>query len=452
MKKDIYHSLKKLKLVNILIKKKGETKPIMYEIRFLDTFAFMASSLESLATNLRSSDDINELRKIFKNTSNEFKNDEQFLLMIQKGIYPYDYIENFNKLYENYLPDINSFYSKLNKSNCDIKDYKHAQNVFKTFGCKNILDYYNIYLKSDVLLLSDIWDNFRKVCYTNYGLDTCYYYTAPGLSFDAMLKITKINLELLTDVDMFKMVESGIRGGISQISHRHAIANNKYMSNYKPSNIINDENMYKFLYYDNTLKTKIDKIEYAIINVIKWYNNSKKRTHVNEIKLIKVEYKYDRLFKIYDYKIFFVTDGNENVKFNSMGTIFYNKIELRTHDVEIIDAERDDKFVDSQEMIFEQKQEIKRELKQYIDSKRTNDKSKNIVYKDKETGNIIPKNTLNEIKIKEGIEKGLLEIIDDGESCTVYLNANNLYDYAKCQYLPMEIINGMKKNGIKKKY
>ena len=122
----------------------------MFEIRFIDTFAFMASSIEKLSDNLRSSDDVNELRKIFKNTSDEFKDDEQFKLMIQKGVYPYDYIDNFNRLYENYLPDINCFYSKLNKSGCDIKDYKHAQKVFNVFGCKNILDYHNVYLKSPV--------------------------------------------------------------------------------------------------------------------------------------------------------------------------------------------------------------------------------------------------------------------------------------------------------------
>jgi hypothetical protein len=224
---------KNIKVGEYVDKETDKVKNVMYEIRFIDTFAFMATSIESLSNNLRSaSNDVNELRKIFKNTSDEFKNDEQFLLMIQKGVYPYDYIDNFNRLYESYLPDINTFYSKLYDSKCDIKDYKHAQNVFNKFGCKSLLDYHNIYLKSDVLLLSDIWDNFRKVCYFNYGLDTCYYYTAPGLSFDSMLKITKINLELLTDVDMFKMVESGIRGGISQISHRHAVANNKYMSNY----------------------------------------------------------------------------------------------------------------------------------------------------------------------------------------------------------------------------
>jgi hypothetical protein len=242
--------------------KTGDIKNIMYEIRFIDTFAFMTSSLESLANNLRSSDDVNQLRKISKNTSDEYKNDEQFLLMIQKGVYPYDYIDNFNRLYESYLPDINSFYSKLNDSKCDIIDYRHAQNVFNKFGCRSLLDYHNIYLKSDVLLLSDIWDNFRKVCYNNYGLDTCYYYTAPGLSFDAMLKHTKINLELLTDVNMFKMVESGIRGGISQISHRHVIANNKYMNNYDPSKnkIYKDKKTGATICKDKLDETKINEM------------------------------------------------------------------------------------------------------------------------------------------------------------------------------------------------
>ena len=191
-----------------------------YEIRFIDTFAFMASSIEKLSKNLRNNNDINELRNSFKYTSQYFTNDEHFLGMIKKGVYPYDYIDNFNWLYENYLPDINCFYSKLNKSGCEINDYKHAQKVFNVFGCKNILDYHNVYLKSDVLLLSDIWDNFRTVCFNNYGLDTSYYYTSPGLSFDSMLKMTYINLELLTDIEMFKMVEDGIRGGISQISQK----------------------------------------------------------------------------------------------------------------------------------------------------------------------------------------------------------------------------------------
>jgi hypothetical protein len=205
----------------------------MFEIRFIDTLAFMATSLCSLADNLKNEcKNICEMRETFKNTSSEFTDDKQFLLMIEKGIYPYDYITNFNVLYQNELPTIDKFYSRLNNSNCSDEDYEKAIKVWQTFNCNSLLDYHNIYLKSDVLLLTDIWENFRNVCYTNYELDCAYYYTAPGLSFDAMLKETKIELELLTEKDMFEFVEEGIRGGISQISTRHAVANNKYMTSY----------------------------------------------------------------------------------------------------------------------------------------------------------------------------------------------------------------------------
>ena len=87
--------------------------------------------------------------------------------MIRKGVYPYDYINNYDKLthYTSYLPDINEFNNILNKSTCSKEDYEHAQNVYKKFQCTRFLDYHNIYLKSDVLLLSDIWDNFRKINY-----------------------------------------------------------------------------------------------------------------------------------------------------------------------------------------------------------------------------------------------------------------------------------------------
>ena len=112
--------------------------------------------------------------------------------MIQKGIYPYDYIDDYKKLSDTKLPNIKSFYSKLNDSECNIDDYKRALNVWDKFECKTLLDYHNIYLITDVLLLTDIWENFRSVCYKVYNLDCEYYYTAPGLSFDAMI-IQKLN-------------------------------------------------------------------------------------------------------------------------------------------------------------------------------------------------------------------------------------------------------------------
>jgi hypothetical protein len=213
------------------------TRPIMFEIRFIDTFAFMASSIESLAQNLRNScQTISDKRKVFKNVSDHFKDDEQFELMTQKGIYPYDWVNDYEKLNSDKLPSRKDFYSKLTNSKCNKKEYQQALKVWETFKCKKFLDYHNIYLISDVLLLTDIWENFREVCFKNYNLDCEYYYTAPSLSFDSMLKMTKIELELLTDLDKYLFVENGIRGGISQISKRHAVANNKYMSNYHLDN------------------------------------------------------------------------------------------------------------------------------------------------------------------------------------------------------------------------
>jgi hypothetical protein len=104
------------------------------------------------------------------------------------------------------------------------------------------MDYHNLYLTSDVLLLADIWENFRKVCYKIYKLDVCYYYTAPGLSWDAFLKHTcehrkDFYIELLTDMDMYLLFEKSIRGGLSQISKRYAKANHKELSDYNPNAI-----------------------------------------------------------------------------------------------------------------------------------------------------------------------------------------------------------------------
>jgi len=213
--------------------KENKMKNIYFDIRFLDTIAFMATSIEKLVDNLASGcKDIASLRESFPNTSDHFKDDEQFKLMTQKGIYPYDFIDSYDKLNIDYLPEKKEFYSRLYDSECSDEDYNQALLVWKTFNCKSFMDYHNLYLVSDVTLLSDVWNAFRNTCYQNYNLDCTYYYTAPGLSFDAMLKHTKIELELFTDVDMYEFQESGIRGGLSQISTRHAVANNKYMSSY----------------------------------------------------------------------------------------------------------------------------------------------------------------------------------------------------------------------------
>ena len=134
------------------------------------------------------------------------------------------------------------FFDELKQEAIKPALYDKAQIVWNKFNCTTLLDYHNLYLISDVLLLADVWENFRKTCFKIYGLDPNYYYTAPGLSWDAFLKHANeeslrkhgkpFEIELLTDIDMFQMFESGIRGGLSQISKRYAKANNKYMTTY----------------------------------------------------------------------------------------------------------------------------------------------------------------------------------------------------------------------------
>ena len=190
---------------------------------FLDSFQFMSSSLDNLTKNLP--DDA------FIFTQQEFIN-EQFNLMKQKGTYPYDYMDSFQKFNDTHLPIKKDFFSILYNQHITHEQYDHAQTVWNTFNLKTMGDYHDLYLKSDTLLLADVFENFRKTCLQYYKLDPCHYFSSPGLSWDAMLKMTKIKLELITDIDMFQFIEKGLRGGTSYIANRFSEANNKYMENF----------------------------------------------------------------------------------------------------------------------------------------------------------------------------------------------------------------------------
>ena len=204
-----------------------------FEIRFIDSFKFLQLSLSKLVENLVKTKNPSD----FKNLNKAIKSS----LLIRKGLYPYDYVTSIDKLKETKLPSKEAFYSKLYDEEISDEDYQHAIKVWNTFNCQTLQDYHDLYLTTDVLLLADVFENFRKTCLHHYKLDPCHYYTAPGLAWDACLKETKQELELLKDYDMLMMFEQGIRGGISHISKRYAEANNKCMKDFdelQPSTFI----------------------------------------------------------------------------------------------------------------------------------------------------------------------------------------------------------------------
>ena len=168
-----------------------------------------------------------ELIKRFANTCDNGLH--KFILLLRKGVYPYEYIDNWEKFDETSLLDKESFYSSLNMENIDDIDYRHGSNVFKKFKLQNLGEHYDLYVQSDTLLLADVFENFRNMCIKVYELDPTHFLSLPGLAWQACLKKTNVKLELLTDYDMLLMVKEGVRGGICHSIHRYVKANNKYM-------------------------------------------------------------------------------------------------------------------------------------------------------------------------------------------------------------------------------
>ena len=260
----------KYRTFSVPIKKKiEENMDITYKIKFIDSFRFMATSLSKLVDNL--TDNIHndkcikcksylyfvramneklifkcidcekeyekefnkELIERFANTYKFCDNDlNKFVMFLRKGVYPYEYIDGWDKFNEKIIPSKELICSNLTLENITKTDYAHANNVSKKFNINNLGEYHDLYVRSDTLLLADIFENFRQSCLKNYELDPAHFVSLPGLAWQACLKKTNVELELLTDYDMLLMVEEGIRGGICHAIQRYAKANNKYMKDY----------------------------------------------------------------------------------------------------------------------------------------------------------------------------------------------------------------------------
>ena len=166
--------------------------------------------------------------------------------MIRKGVYPYECMDGWEKFEEAILPPKDAFYSRFNMKGISDQNHEHVQQVWNIMEKKTLGCFHDAYLKTDVLLLVDVFEAFRYTCLKNYKLDPAQFYTSPGLAWQALLKTAteqgehekrhkdcelcpdKFRLELLTDIDMLLMFEKGIRGEITQAVKRYAKANNKY--------------------------------------------------------------------------------------------------------------------------------------------------------------------------------------------------------------------------------
>ena len=155
-------------------------------------------------------------------------------ILLRKGIYPYEYMDGWSRFNEESLLPKEAFYSKLTGKGITDGDYAHGKSVWEAFGCTSLGDYHDLYLRTDVLLLADVFENFRKLCLGRYKQYPAHYFSSPGLSWDALLKPTGVEVELLTDIDMHLFIEKGLRGGISIASRCFAKANNPNVPDYDP--------------------------------------------------------------------------------------------------------------------------------------------------------------------------------------------------------------------------
>lgn len=184
----------------------------------------MQSSLAKLVSDL-----VKEGMEHLELFDREFPQKEQQEMLLRKGVYPYTWMDCEKKFSVTKLPPRTKFYNELSKSHTTPEDYEHAQKVWERFHIRNMGEYHDLYLKCDVLQLGCVFERFRNMCIQNYQIDSLNFFTSAELAWSAALKITQCKLTVITDPDIYHFWESGMRGGISQVSNRYAKANNPYL-------------------------------------------------------------------------------------------------------------------------------------------------------------------------------------------------------------------------------
>ena len=243
---------------------------------FIDSMQFTNCNLDKLVKNLNDRD--------FRYSSEELSG-EQLKLVKEKGVYPYEYVSSFKKFSEHKLPDKCEFFSSLKDCGINEKEYERALTVWKVFKIKDLGQYHDLHLKTNVLLLCDAFEKFIDTCSKYYGLDPFHYFSAPRLSWDAMLKMTRIKLELISDVNMLLSNEKGMRGGISCISkiHSKVDGDDKFIRYWDANNLYGWASNLPLPYHDFNFLTKKEISEFC-------WNSISENSSIDYILEVDIEY------------------------------------------------------------------------------------------------------------------------------------------------------------------
>ena len=211
----------------------------IHKLHFKDTLQFLGSSLDKLVSNLAAKTKNGQtLESIFPNLDKYFQDKwghipkEGFELLTRKGVYPYEYMDDFSKMEETSLPPKEKFFNDLTKKHISNEDYSFVQKLWNTFQLKNLGELHDLYMESDVLLLCDVFEGFRNWSMLKYRLDPAHYNTAPGLSWSAALRLTGQELEIPSDPDTHLFFDKSLTGCASEVKKPYAKANNEHFEHF----------------------------------------------------------------------------------------------------------------------------------------------------------------------------------------------------------------------------
>ena len=198
--------------------------------KILDSINHLSGSLDKLVSVMKHSG------KNFFNTKKVFGDDQTTQnLLCQKGFFPYNFLclENLQKIQS--IPNREKFHNDLTNKKITYEDYKHAVNVWRHMRCKNLQDYLEIYLATDITLLADVFENYRSFFYAKFNLDPTKYSSLPGLSYDCMMRLTGCEIDFIYDQEMFLFIRRALRGGLTNVNQKLAIGNNSFLQDYDPT-------------------------------------------------------------------------------------------------------------------------------------------------------------------------------------------------------------------------